>query len=138
MRADITVVAVYPHPRARVWQALVSAEALSAWLMPTDFRPVVGHGFTFRTTPRPGFDGVVRCRVLEISEPDRMVWSWLGGPVDTTVTFTLAELGPSSTRLRFEQTGFHGLGAQFARLILTRGWKKMAAVGLPAHLDRQA
>ncbi len=46
MKADIVVDKVYPHPVQRVWAALTSAEALAAWLMPTDFAPEVGRAFT--------------------------------------------------------------------------------------------
>ena len=69
MKADIDASVVYPHPVDRVWEALTSSEALAAWLMPNDFKPAVGHRFTFRTKPAPGFDGVVRCEVLELDPP---------------------------------------------------------------------
>jgi uncharacterized protein YndB with AHSA1/START domain len=47
-----------------VWRALTDSDLLARWLMPNDFRPVPGHRFSFRTTPRPGqgFDGVVHQR----------------------------------------------------------------------------
>ena len=67
MKADIVVDTVYEHAIDRVWAALTSAEALAAWLMPNDFRPEVGHHFTFRTRPAPGFDGIVRCEVLAMT-----------------------------------------------------------------------
>jgi uncharacterized protein YndB with AHSA1/START domain len=75
MKADIDASAVCPHPVDRVRAALTSSEALAAWLMPNDFQPAVGHHFTFRTEPAPGFDGVVRCEVLELDPPQRMAWS---------------------------------------------------------------
>jgi hypothetical protein len=36
--------------------------------MPNDLESRVGHQFTFRTDPVPvhGFDGIVRCEVLEL------------------------------------------------------------------------
>jgi uncharacterized protein YndB with AHSA1/START domain len=105
--------------------------------MPNDFRPVAGHEFTLRTRAAPGFDGVVRCRVLEITEPTRMVWSWRGGPIDTTVTFTLTPLG-DSTRFHMRQLGFAGLGGRFARLILAGGKRRMYGQVLPAYLDHLA
>jgi len=39
--------------------------------MPNDFKPVVGHAFTFRTEPvsQHGFDGVVHCEVLDLEPP---------------------------------------------------------------------
>jgi uncharacterized protein YndB with AHSA1/START domain len=138
MKADIDATVSYPHPPGRVWDALTSSEALAAWLMPNDFKPVVGHKFTFRTRPAPGFDGIVRCEVLELEPPRRMVWSWAGGTIDTTVTFTLEETDDAGTRLRMHQVGFHGLGAQLTRRILAGGYPRILGQRLPAYLDRTA
>jgi uncharacterized protein YndB with AHSA1/START domain len=124
MRTDIDLSARYPFPPDRVWAALTSSEALAAWLMPNDFAPVKGHRFTFRTKPAPGFDGIVHCEVLELDPPRRMVWSWAGGPLDTTVTFTLEPDG-DGTVLRMRHEGFHGLAAQLARRIMANGWPRL-------------
>jgi uncharacterized protein YndB with AHSA1/START domain len=138
MKADIDATVVYPHPIDRVWAALTSSAALAAWLMPNDFVPAVGHTFTFTTKPAPGFDGTVRCEVLELEPPTRMVWAWAGGAIDTTVTFTLEPLDAARTRLRLRQAGFHGLGAQLTRRILDSGFRRMLGQRLPAYLDQQA
>jgi uncharacterized protein YndB with AHSA1/START domain len=137
MKADIDATVTYPHPVDRVWAALTSSEALAAWFMPNDFKPVVGHRFTFRTRPARamGFDGIVRCEVLELAPPRRMVWSWAGGNIDTTVTFTLEE-SAGGTRLRMHQVGFHGLGAQLTRRILASGYPRILGRRLPAYLDQ--
>jgi uncharacterized protein YndB with AHSA1/START domain len=139
MKADIDATVTYPHPVDRVWAALTSSEALAAWFMPNDFKPVVGHRFTFRTRPARamGFDGIVRCEVLELAPPRRMVWSWAGGNIDTTVTFTLEE-SAEGTRLRMHQVGFDGLGAQLTRRILASGYPRILGQRLPAYLDRIA
>jgi uncharacterized protein YndB with AHSA1/START domain len=138
MKADTLVTAVYRHPRERVWAALTDSAALSEWFMPNDFAPVVGHSFRFRTAPAPGFDGVVRCQVLELEPPERMVWSWAGGPIETTVTFTREDLGDGRTRLQARQLGFHGLPGQLTRLILESGSRRIYGALLPAYLDRLA
>jgi uncharacterized protein YndB with AHSA1/START domain len=137
MKADIDLTVSYPHPPTRVWDALTSSDALAAWFMPNDFKPVVGHRFTFRTRPRRafGFDGIVRCEVLELDPPRRMVWSWHGGSLDTTVTFTLVPTGTGTT-LRMRQLGFHGLGAQLTRRILAGGWPKILGQQLLACLEQ--
>jgi uncharacterized protein YndB with AHSA1/START domain len=137
MKADIDATVTYPHPVDRVWAALTSSEALAAWFMPNDFKPVVGHRFTFRTRPARamGFDGIVRCEVLELAPPRRMVWSWAGGNIDTTVTFTLEE-SAGGTRLRMHQVGFDGLGAQLTRRILAGGYPRILGHRLPAYLDQ--
>jgi len=136
MKTDIDVTRSYPHPIEKVWAALTSAEALAAWLMPNDFVAEAGREFTFHTRPRPGFDGTVHCRVLELEPPTRMVWSWAGGKLDTTVTFTLSEDAPGHTTLRMRQLGFQGLAAQLTRRILESGWIKMYGGRFPAYLDR--
>jgi uncharacterized protein YndB with AHSA1/START domain len=137
MKADIDATVTYPDPPGRVWEALTSSDALAAWLMPNDFKPVVGHRFTFRTKPAPGFDGIVRCEVLELDPPHRMVWSWAGGKIDTIVTFTLDETADAGTRLRMHQVGFHGLAAQLTRRILAGGWPGILRERLRAYLDTE-
>jgi uncharacterized protein YndB with AHSA1/START domain len=138
MKADYVVEKLYNHPIEHVWAALTSAEALAAWLMPNDFVSEVGREFTFRTDPAPGFDGVVHCQVLEMDAPTSMVWQWRGGPVDTTVTFTLTALDPGRTRFHMRQLGFTGLGGQFTRLVLGNGWRKIYGRRLPAYLERSS
>jgi uncharacterized protein YndB with AHSA1/START domain len=138
MKADIDVTTVYPHAIERVWAALTSTEALAAWLMPNDFEPAIGREFTFTTKRAPGFDGIVRCRVVEMTPPIRMVWTWTGGNIDTTVTFTLDPVDADHTRLRMHQVGFHGLGAQLTRRILASGYSRILRESLPRYLDQQA
>lgn len=112
-------------PAETLWRALTDSDLLAAWLMPNDFRPEVGHRFTMTTDPAPLFDGTVHLEVLEIDPPHRMRWSWRGGPIDTVVTFTVTGLGPRSCRFGFLQEGFQGPGAQFARIFLAGGWRKL-------------
>ncbi|GIH19746.1 SRPBCC family protein [Rugosimonospora africana] len=113
------------HPPARVWRALTDPVLLAKWFMPNDFRPVVGHEFAFLTQARPNaeFDGVVHCRVLKV-EPERLLrFSWRGGRLDTTVTWTLVAEG-RGTRLFLEHDGFDGDDPiqQHARGIMGGGW----------------
>ncbi len=63
--AAIEVDQFVPRPAEQVWRALTDPDLLARWLMPNDFKPVVGHLFTFRTEPVPqhGFDGIVHCQV---------------------------------------------------------------------------
>ena len=84
----------FPHPPEKVWRALTNPELLASWLMPNDFEPRVGHQFTFRTDPVPahGFDGIIRCEVLELRRPGDGI-SWAGGGLDTTVTWDLVPEG---------------------------------------------
>jgi len=132
---DIVLSETYPHGRERVWTCLTDPDLLAEWLMPNDFRPVLGHEFTFRTLPRPGFDGVVRSRVVEIVPPERLVITWAGGGIDTVVSFALTEV-PGGTRLELRQSGFAGLGAVVPRLVLGSGWTSLLRRKLRAGVMR--
>ena len=75
-----------PHPPEKIWRALTEGALIEEWLMSNDFKPVVGHRFTFRATPVPNWNGVIECEVLAV-EPN-------------------ARLAYSGTHLRMEQSGF--------------------------------
>jgi uncharacterized protein YndB with AHSA1/START domain len=131
----ITREVVYPFPPERVWLALTDPGLLAQWLMPNDFAPRVGHTFTFRTDPAPGFDGVVRCEVLEVEAPRRLSYTWRGGPIDTVVSFTLEPV-PEGTRLRMEQSGFRGVRGTLVGLMLWSGSRRIYERRLRAVLRR--
>jgi uncharacterized protein YndB with AHSA1/START domain len=125
------------HPPAKVWRALTDPDLLARWLMPNDFRPAVGHAFTFRTDPRPGagFDGVVHCEVLALDPERQLCISWRGGPLDTTVTWTLVPEG-RGTRLFLVHDGFDpdDPAQQLTAKILGQGWRSSVLAALQAAL----
>ena len=41
------------HPQGKIWRALTEGSLIEAWLMKSDFQPIVGHRFSFRSTPVP-------------------------------------------------------------------------------------
>lgn len=107
--------AVYPYPPETVWVALTDPHALAEWLMPNDFKPQLGHEFTFRTDPAPGCgEGLTICKVLEIDPPWTLTLSWQHGPTKKSrefppmrVEFSLTPVG-EGTRLELVQTGLEG------------------------------
>ncbi|WBL80626.1 SRPBCC domain-containing protein [Bradyrhizobium xenonodulans] len=128
MRAIIVDYRLSAPPR-KVWRALTEPQLLATWLMPNDIKPEVGHRFTFRTTPAPGFNGIVQCEVLKVEPNSRFVYSWRGGPLDTTVTWTLQPSSTGGADLRLEHAGFgpeHGTTYD----MLSDGWRKKAAEAL--------
>jgi uncharacterized protein YndB with AHSA1/START domain len=96
-----------PHAPTKVWRALTTPELLAEWLLPVvEGRLTAGADFTLKTQPYPGWDGSVKCRVLEVEEHRRLSYKWIVGEMlDTVVTFTLAPT-PSGTRLHIVQSGF--------------------------------
>lgn len=123
--ASIIVDYDFPHAPAKVWKALTEPLLVSKWLMPTDLKAEVGHRFTFTTQPRGDFDGTVRCEVLEVRPLERLVYSWKGGSLDTTVTWTLTPSG-TGTVLRLEHAGFKS-EEDFAFRGMGDGWRTNVA-----------
>ena len=66
----------YPHPPERVWQVITDSRAISAWLMENDFEPRVGCKFCFYNRSLPGIDTNIKCEVIEVSRPKRLVYTW--------------------------------------------------------------
>jgi uncharacterized protein YndB with AHSA1/START domain len=130
-----------PQPPDRVWAALTDPQVLAQWLMPNDFQPSVGHRFTFHTEPVPsaGFDGVVRCEVLEL-DPQRLLRiSWNGGAgMHTTVTWRLQAEG-RGTRLFLDHEGFDPdqPEQQLALRVMGNGWRSNVMRSLRAVLVDQ-
>lgn len=112
---DIVIEEVLPHAPATIWRVLTTGELIGRWLMaPAGFEAVEGREFTFQTTPAGQWDGVIRCRVLEVQPERRLAFTWTGGHdgnadygsrLDTVVTFTLEPIG-GETRLRLVHAGF--------------------------------
>ncbi|GIK11203.1 MAG: hypothetical protein BroJett001_32690 [Chloroflexota bacterium] len=63
-----------------------------------------------------------------------MVLTWAGGPIDTRITFTLAD-APGGCRLVVEQVGFKGLRAWIVSRILAIGSRAIYGRRLPEVLS---
>ena len=94
------------EPPARVWRALTEPALLTAWLMPNDFEPVVGHEFQFRESERAA---PIDCTVLELDAERRLRLRWRESdavpPLDSEVTFTLEPAVGGGTHLRLVHSG---------------------------------
>ena len=98
--ATVAIEREFRHPPEKLWRALTQPHLLSEWLMQTDFRPELGATSRFTAAW-----GEVACEVLEIEPQRRLVTTWVGLGIDTTITWTLTETA-TGTRLRMEQSGF--------------------------------
>jgi uncharacterized protein YndB with AHSA1/START domain len=94
-----------PHSPEKVWRALTEGSLIEQWLMKNDFKPEVGHRFNFRSTPVPGWDGIINSEVLVVEPNSRLSYRWTSMGLETVVTWTLTTTG-GGTHLRMEQTGF--------------------------------
>ena len=83
---DIKKTTIFQAPISKVWKVVSTSEGISEWFMPNDFEAKVGHEFHLQSPFGPS-----PCKVLEINEPTKIVFSW-----DTEgwiVTFLLEDLG---------------------------------------------
>jgi uncharacterized protein YndB with AHSA1/START domain len=133
---DIVLEHVYPYSLEQVWEALTEPAALADWLMPGDFKPVVGHRVCFHCDPRAEFDGVVDVEVLEADRPRRLSYTWKTGDMrrPTTVTYTLTALPGGQTKLRLEHTGFAADNGPTTHPLFKQGWGHKLGDLLPRAL----
>lgn len=134
---------IYEQSPAVVWEYLTQAELIALWLMPNDFKLVLGHEFTLHTKPMPdmGLDGVFHCKVLTFDPLRNLAYSWKGGPgngeltMDTLCKWTLESHG-KGTRLVLKHSGF---GANNTTIFnsMNNGWLKKIEQMLDAMHAKQ-
>ncbi|WP_028776554.1 SRPBCC family protein [Shimazuella kribbensis] len=110
----------FKSPIEKVWHALTDASTLARWVMDNDFKPVVGHKFQFRNDQ---WNLIIDSEVLEIDEPYKLSYTWVGSGINTTITWTLKH-EVDTTYLHLEQTGFEKEDQAFRGA--KHGWVKMA------------
>ena len=121
-------------PPEKVWRALTQSDLLARWLMPNDMVAKTGHKFQFKSPTPPGanWDGIVKCEVLEATASKRLRLTWVGGGLDSVVSWTLTPTA-GGTRLHVEQDGF-GPDQTWAYDGATQGWNKFIGEMLPKLL----
>jgi uncharacterized protein YndB with AHSA1/START domain len=130
MNKEIKHVWFFSHPPEIIWEYLTDSELLSQWLMKNDFKPIVGHAFSFNIAPVPALelDGIIYCEVLEISPHKKISYSWKFGPapgvtiVDSQVVWTLTPK-EGGTELLLIHSGFKDLREIPAYDAMNAGWQ---------------
>ncbi|HUC66847.1 MAG TPA: SRPBCC domain-containing protein [Stellaceae bacterium] len=92
-------------PPEKLWRALTQPHLIEEWLMKNDFKPVVGHRFNLRRSPRPDVAIVVDCQVQVVEPNKTLSYTWAAYGLESVVTWTLTATN-TGTHLRMEQSGF--------------------------------
>lgn len=143
MAKTLTFEWFFPQEQEVVWECLTNPDLVGEWLMPNDFKPVVGHQFEFRSKPQPGWSGIVYCEVRTVEPMTRLIYTWTSGKsrtdldMSTTVTWTLTQEA-NGTRLRLEHAGFTGLRNLMVSKVLAGGWRTKIAARLKACIEAEA
>ena len=104
-------------PPEKIWRALTQPHLIEAWLMKSDFAPVVGRDFKFTADW-----GSVDCQVMAV-EPNRTLsYTWGAYGLESVVTWTLTPTA-AGTHLRMEQSGFRADQEQAYRGAIA-GWAR--------------
>jgi uncharacterized protein YndB with AHSA1/START domain len=111
-----------PYSPEKIWRALTEGRLIEEWLMKNDFQPEVGRRFNFRSTPVPGWDGVIDGEVLVVEPNLRLSYSWETMGMKSVVVWTLTPT-QSGTHIRMEQSGFRS-EADANYKGATYGWRK--------------
>jgi uncharacterized protein YndB with AHSA1/START domain len=82
-------------------ERLTDSDTLAKWIMENNFQPIVGHKCHFRNEQ---WNLIVNCEVLVVDEPCKLSYTWVGGPINTTVRRILKQYY-GITYLHHEQTG---------------------------------
>jgi uncharacterized protein YndB with AHSA1/START domain len=128
MQKEIKNEWIYEQSPKEVWEYLTQAELIALWLMPNNFKPMLGHEFQFQTKPIPSLDldGIFHCEVLEIIPFQKLAYSWKGGSgngvftLDTVVEWSLEKYG-NGTKLFLKQWGFKEANLAIFTA-MTNGW----------------
>lgn len=139
MWADIAFEAEYPLAPELIWRAIATPEGLGAWLMANTFEHAErGHRFRFNDRPRPFWDGICECEVVEAEAARslRLKWGTNTGPHPTEVSWTLTPTKSGGTHLAFRHAGLHGFMGFMMKQGMTKGWKRMVEHSIPFVAER--
>jgi uncharacterized protein YndB with AHSA1/START domain len=130
MQKEIRHEWIYEQSPNEVWEYLTQAELIALWLMPNNFKLIVGQEFQLKTNTMPALnlDGIFHCKVLEIVPFEKLIYSWKGGSgngiftLDTLVEWTL-EPHENGTKLNLKHSGFKENNTDIF-IGMTDGWLK--------------
>ena len=97
---------VIDAPVEKVWEHITDPAKIAGWLMPNDFKPIVGRSFVMDC----GEEGTISCVVKEIIPLKKLVYSFTTEKIriETLVTITL-DPESDGTRVTLVHSGWSAL-----------------------------
>lgn len=132
---EIRKTIVLNAPIEKVWNAVATAEGITSWWMPSEFKPILGHEFMLHS----GDFGDSPCKVTELDPPNRVGFDW---GKDWHLTFKLRQLD-AKTEFTLIHSGWDpakvtefGHPHPMIRGIMDSGWEKIVKEKLPSVVER--
>lgn len=135
--ADIKQTTIYNAPITKVWKTVSTEDGLASWFMPSsNFAPIVGQEFELQSPFGPS-----PCKVLEVNEPNLLVFSW-----DTDgwiITFELKEMD-NKTEFTLTHNGWKDKGtilskanteSSVIRDRMNNGWQEIIGIRLKKAVE---
>ena len=105
--SDIKLSIMIDAPLDVVWRNMTETDRVPLWLGCLKYEKRLGQTFYMQQDADKraanDIEGATHCEVLELSEPERFVFSWfLPGTPKTTVTIALAAVAENRTSVEFK------------------------------------
>lgn len=133
MNEQLTFEAFYPHPPERVWQALTDPASIGKWLLPTNFKPLIGFRFRFENLAR-GKKTTVESEVVELKAGETLAYTWDDGEAGSpsVVRWNLRPV-EGGTRLTLEHVSAEPV-APYVVIEANLNWRYALYTSLPMML----
>lgn len=133
-------------PPEVVWRFLVDADCVPLWLGCMRYEGKVGTVFYMQMDQAKRhadvIDGATHCEILEITKPERFVFSWyVPGMPMTRVSFRLDPAEHKGTTVILEHSGWENFDATeilAIREALEGGWRSYVLPGFKATVEEAA
>ena len=112
-------------PCETVWRYLEDPDLLAGWLMRNNYKPQLGHRFSFFAEPSGDWNGEIEAEVVEFDPPHKLAFTWNANNIgaDTLVTIELTEKD-GGTQLQLRHTNWAGAKGDISKHVSTHsdGW----------------
>ncbi|WP_298540238.1 SRPBCC domain-containing protein [uncultured Aquimarina sp.] len=104
MKDQIIKEHIFKHSIDKIWNAISTAEEISTWFIPADFKAEVGYRYTFNSPDKENCTQITG--TVKQANPYTLIYTWIvgGTAVETIVTWKLEEID-GGTKLYLEHSG---------------------------------